>query len=342
MLLSFLCLVAVHKVEAATLDEYQQRLSSTGRHIDQLLDSVAKAEIGNRDTTRESGIITQIVKELPETEKVDWPGGSIETANQWLARDLKLFQNEPDAVKRAVILTGINERLAAIGKKIDELKNPAATGPSKDEDKQKLAEILRREEYQKPQAKEESLFQRWKREFIEWLARVFPSPSPMPASGTDFASLKLVLQIIIYALVLGLIGFLIYRFAPFLAGKFGMRAKQKKTDRVILGERIGADESADGLFSEAERLAREGNLRAAIRKGYIALLCELSDRKVIGLARHKTNRDYLRDMSKRTDLIENMNGMTSNFERNWYGLRPSELRDWEDFRDRYKQTISLV
>src|SRR5204863_1993073 len=127
-----------------------------------------------------------------------------------------------------------------------------------------------------------------------------------------------------------------------LASRFGSKRKEKKRDRVILGERIADDESAEDLFGEAERLAREGQLRDAIRKGYIALLCELSDRKIIGLARHKTNRDYLRDVRKRRELFENMVGLTGNFERNWYGLRPSAPADWEDFRDRYRQTISSV
>jgi hypothetical protein len=52
-----------------------------------------------------------------------------------------------------------------------------------------------------------------------------------------------------------------------------------KQERVILGERISAEETAQILFAEAEHLARQGNLRGAIRKGYIALLCDLSDRK---------------------------------------------------------------
>jgi hypothetical protein len=111
---------------------------------------------------------------------------------------------------------------------------------------------------------------------------------------------------------------------------------------VILGERIEADEDASGLFSEAERLARQGDLRAAIRKGYVALLCELSDQKVIRLAHHKTNRDYLRDLRKNETLFENVNGLTHNFERNWYGLRTADESDWEDFRSHYLQTIANV
>jgi hypothetical protein len=80
-------------------------------------------------------------------------------------------------------------------------------------------------------------------------------------------------------------------------------------------------------------------LRGAIRKGYIALLCELADRKVIGLSRHKTNRDYLRDVLGKNELYQNMNGLTSNFERHWYGFESAEEKDWEEFRNGYKRII---
>jgi hypothetical protein len=80
-------------------------------------------------------------------------------------------------------------------------------------------------------------------------------------------------------------------------------------------------------------------LRGAIRKGYIAFLCELSDRKIIGLSQHKTNRDYLRDVRKKDDLYENMSGLTNNYERHWYGFDAAEEKDWEEFKVRYKQAV---
>jgi hypothetical protein len=150
------------------------------------------------------------------------------------------------------------------------------------------------------------------------------------------------LQILIYALVIGLIGFLLYKIAPFLTRRFESKQRKEKKHRVILGERIEADESASDLFGEAEQLARSGDLRAAIRKGYIALLCDLSDRKLIRLAHHKTNRDYLRDVRANEGLFDNVNGLTGSFERNWYGLRPANETDWEDFRSRYLQTIADI
>ena len=335
-------LMTVITCSAASLDDYQNRLGNAKKYVSQLLEFVAESENGSRDYDGENETIGALLKVLPDSEKIESSGGSVETANQWMSQGLREFQNEPDSTKRALILTGINERLDAILKATDELRAAVASGRSKDEDKQKLAEILKREEYQKAEVKEESLFQKWYRKFMEWLESVFPQPAISPDAPSGVGSFQTIIQVVIFALVIGLVGFLIYRFAPFFARHFGLKTKKDKKDRVILGERISADESANDLFSEAERLAREGNLRGAIRKGYIALLCELSDRKVIGLARHKTNRDYLRDVRKRDDLFENMTGLTTNFERNWYGLRPAETQDWEDFRTRYRQTIADV
>lgn len=326
---------------AASLDDYRQRVESVHIYVEELLAEVGNAEQGKRDMRHESEVIAHIRRVLPPTENVEWPTGSVETANQWLYASLEQFQNEADPAKRGVILTGVNERITSIAREVDELQKASASKRTKDEDKQKLAEILQREEYQKAQAKEESIFQRWLREFMEWLAKVFPRSPVTPNADPGTGSLKMGLQILIFALVIGLVGFLIYRFIPFFGRRRGKK-KKEKGDRVILGERVASDESAASLFDEAEMLAREGNLRGAIRKGYIALLCELSDRKLIGLARHKTNRDYLRDVRKRADLFENMNGMTLNFERNWYGLRPADAQDWEDFKSRYQQTIAGV
>jgi uncharacterized protein YlbG (UPF0298 family) len=288
----------------------------------------------------ESEILTKIRKSVPASEKIEWQGTSVETNNGWLKENLDEFEREPQASpKRRVILIAIGERLDALDQKLEELENPPAQNRAKDEDKQKLAEILRREEYQKPEKNEESLFQKAYRKIMEWLASFFPRPDFPSASLNGFGSFSFVLQMLLYALVFGVIGFLIYKFAPFVSERFRRKIQKEKTERVILGERISAEETAQNLFAEAERLAGQGNLRGAIRKGYIALLCELADRKVVGLSRHKTNRDYLRDVRGKGELYQNMNGLTSNFERHWYGFESAEEKDWEEFRNGYKEVI---
>ena len=80
-------------------------------------------------------------------------------------------------------------------------------------------------------------------------------------------------------------------------------------------------------------------IRAAIRKAYIALLCELGDRKVISLAQHKTNRDYLSALRGRTRLHSTMRGLTNSFEQHWYGFVPAGENDWSDFRNGYQQAV---
>jgi hypothetical protein len=327
---------------AKTLAEYREGVKSAGDFTRELLDYVDDVlEEGEKDVEYERQVLAGMRKTLPVAEKVEWEGTSVETGNQWFETNLKAFEAATnDWEKRRMILTEIAERLSAIEAKIDQLEKPALSERSKDEEKRKLAEILRREEYQKPQENQESWFERMQKKVRDWFNEKFPRPNVPESTSQGVSSVSFGLQILLYALVLGFIAFLIYRFAPFFADRFRRREKEEKAERIILGEKLAADEDAQTLFDEAEAMARSGNLRGAIRKGYIALLCELSDRKIIGLAQHKTNRDYLRDVRKKGELYQNMNGLTTSFERHWYGFDAADEADWNEFKQIYQKTIS--
>lgn len=324
---------------AVNLTEYKKKIHQAKQSLDVLLysDEETTNEAENLKNKRDT--LAQIRSNFSAVETVEWKGGSVEANNEWMLKRLRAYEDEKDSTKRKNILNAISERLSAIEAKVDELERAASKGLTKDENKQKLADILRRAEYQKPEVKENFIQQKW-REFKEWLNKNFPSSGISEPSPNSFKSFSYVLQIVVLAVVLGIIGFLIYRFAPFLSERFRKRVKKDKGKRVILGEELEADETSHDLFSEAEKLAREGNLRAAIRKGYIAFLCELSDRKLIGLAQHKTNRDYLRDVRNRAELQQDMRGLTGSFERHWYGLATTDETDWEEFRQSYQQAIN--
>lgn len=337
ILAAAIILVLSASIFAATPADYKKRIDSAKRGVEQLF-----TDLADGDSVVERDSIAEIERLIPSNEKIEWPGGDVETDNKWLRARLTDFVAAKDKAERGAILTGIGERLEAISEAAGGLARAVDSEQTKDQDKQKLVEILRRSEYQKPEAKDRSMFQKWLDAIKDWLSKFFPRPQLEPGASPGMGSLQFGLQILVYAIVIGLIGFLIYKFAPGLAGRFGDRKKKQKQDRVILGEIIGADESASDLFSEAEKLAREGNLRGAIRKGYIAVLCDLSDRKIVRLARHKTNRDYLRDVRRDNTLFDNMTGLTRSFEINWYGLKAAEPADWEDFRERYRRTIADV
>ena len=331
----FCCLASI--VMGSTLDDYQNRIQLVQNAINEM-ESASSTETGYRTIDHQKA--AEIRKLIPRTENIDWPGGSVATDNAWLHDDLDKYDADFDSLRRAAIRTRISERLDAISDAVAETKAATAGEHSKDEDKQKLAEILKRAEYQKPEEADESLFQRLRRKLLEWLASMFPKLKIQPHEpSAGMGSLAVVLQVLLYAALAAGILFLIYKFLPRISGRFKTRSGGNKNDRVILGERIADDQSSSDLFAEAERLARDGELRLAIRKGYIALLCELSDRKVIGLARHKTNRDYLRDLHSKRDLFENVVGLTGSFERHWYGSQASETQDWEEFKTLYRRTL---
>jgi len=66
---------------------------------------------------------------------------------------------------------------------------------------------------------------------------------------------------------------------------------------------------------------------------------ELGDRKLISLAQHKTNRDYLRSVTGSPTLYQNMRGLTESFERHWYGFAEAAPGDWQDFKAGYLAAI---
>ncbi|MBK7705706.1 MAG: DUF4129 domain-containing protein [Acidobacteria bacterium] len=340
VLSSLVLLIAAASAFGGTLTDYRNAIGDARIKIDKL---IVMAEDGEDEVSlrgHQAEIRDLFAKPESKLRRIDFDGTSVEIDNRWVLE--KLAQIEQSPAKRIDVLNEIDERLAAVVGKISELESSVAGGNTKDADKQKLAEILKRIEFQKPEPPKESWLDRIRKAIDRWLNDNFPEMQVPEGASEGMRSTSLVLQILLYAVIIGAVGFMLYKFAPFLASKLRRFEREEKEDRVILGERIAGNEDAGTLFGEAERLAREGNLRGAVRKGYVALLCDLSDRKLIGLARHKTNRDYLRDVRKHAPLHQNMNGMTNSFERHWYGFEEVTPVEWEEFRNGYKRTVEAA
>lgn len=312
--------------------EYREQVRSAEIDVWQL----AELERGGEE---EREMIAEILEHVPASERIEWQGGVVVTDNQWLIEKLDLYQKETDETLRRSIASEMGERLSAIVLMVGQLENAAAADATKDSDKQKIAEILSRPEYQKAERDSQSLISRWLESIVNKIAELFPSWSP-PASGdAGFGALTYWLQIFLYIVVIGVIAFLLYKFAPAVFP--GLRRKKDGADgdRIILGERLAANTSSSDLLAEAEKLAREGDLRSAIRKGYIALLCDLSDRKRIRLTHEKTNRDYLRELRTNTGLQNDVRRLTEKFELHWYGEHSADIGDWEEFRSGYRKAV---
>ncbi len=210
------------------------------------------------------------------------------------------------------------------------------TTASKEEERRKLTEILQRAEYAQ-KAKQESALNRLLEKLLKWISNLFPKPKPMSPGRAGW--LSRIAQIVVIALAVGVIVFVLKLFLPRLLRTRQTKKKTKEKARIVLGERLEPDQTARDLLSEAEALARRGELRAAIRKAYIALLVEMGDRKIISLAQHKTNRDYLRAVRQVEPLYRNVKELTDSFERHWYGLSAATESDWLAFRSAYERAL---
>ncbi|HEY0432001.1 MAG TPA: DUF4129 domain-containing protein, partial [Pyrinomonadaceae bacterium] len=219
---------------------------------------------------------------------------------------------------------------------ISELEKPVALAVSKAEENRKLQEILQRPEYAR-KVKAENPFTRQIDRFIKWITSWFPKPKPISASGAGVISA--IAQWVIFVLALGVLVFVLKLVLQRFLRHDRPKRKGKAKARIVLGEQLEPDQSALDLLSEAEGLARRGELRAAIRRAYIALLVELGDRKIISLAQHKTNRDYLRAVREVEPLYGNVKQLTDSFERHWYGLAQATETDWQAFRSAYHQAL---
>lgn len=297
-------------------------------------------------------IFEEVSDRLPPREEVEWQGIKIEVDNRWLHDRLntikRLASGSLQQDEDEKVVTELSERLSALDVKLKELEGLPSGSRNKDEEKQKLEQILKRSEYQTDEKpKEESALQRWIKAFLDWLRDLLPrgeeidpvEPSKPVGPGISSA----VVLVLIFGLVSAIIAFVIWRVIPLLENRRA-RKKEKKGggERIILGERLAIDESSSTLFDQAEQMAREGNFRGAIRKGYIALLCELGDRKIVRIAQHKTNRDYLSDVRKNQELHGGMRDLTFMFENHWYGLASASDEEWSAFRENYRRSTRVI
>jgi hypothetical protein len=322
-----LLLLLAAAVRASTLDDYDARLTRVVSGLEEYQ--------RNQHGHGQSGTLNVEFarQQLPSEEKVDFRGQSIQVDNSWLEKDLKEFERSSQATERNAIVARMKERLQAIQQHVEELRKATMQATDKDAEKGRLAEILRRPEYV-PAAPQGNAMERLLDRFLRWLLRLFPQPKPSQPSNSRW--IATVAQFVVIGVSIGIIILLIWKFGPRLLRGRGKK-KKKREARIVLGETLEPDQTAADLLSQAEALAREGNLRPAIRKAYIGLLCELADRKIISLAQHKTNRDYLNAVRDKGSLYTSMRKLTNSFELHWYGLVPAGEADWDEFRNGYRK-----
>ncbi len=318
-------------------------LSEYHVHVQQAvsaLDTLAHSDEGETDeerTTRTTETLTAVRNVLPATENVEWDETNFKVDNSWLHRELEKFERSPVAEQRNS-LRQITERLQALAHRLEEIAAAKSTaGTSKADANKRLGEILLRPEYVRGRREVSALARLW-RDLMKWIESFLPKPIQLAPGKASL--LTTVAQIFVIVLALVVIAYAVKLFAPRVFRKRRTKKKDKRGPMIVLGEKLEPDQSSVDLLADAEALARRGELRAAIRKAYVALLVELGDRKILSLAQHKTNRDYLGTIRDVEPLYGNVKQLTESFERHWYGFAQATEADWIAFRTGYKQALS--
>ncbi len=333
LLVAVICLSVV-PVVAAPLSDYKKMIE----HIIGDLQVLSTKEENESDADFDARFVRTIEamrEELPKSQTVELDKETWNVDNSPFHSALDELQAAPPE-QRSERISRIVEELTAIDERIIDLEDAEKVAYDRNAANEKLKGILARPEYATTPRGENAL-SRLFRDFIRWVQDLFPKPAQVePGSGS---SISTVLQFVVVALALLLIVYvgrlLLIRFRRTGAKKI----RKKREARIVLGERLEPEDTASDLLSEAEALARKGDLRGAIRKGYIALLVELGDRKLISLAQYKTNRDYLRSVSSHPQLHSRMKNLTDSFERHWYGFAQVTPNDWQDFRSGYREAL---
>ena len=338
---------------AATLAEYRGRVGRAAAPVEELASGYERARASEKpEVWSQEGFNSDFIVELPKKreetfaevrgllprrEKVERVGGGeVEVDNTWVHEALGGLK-VGDYEQVAAGLRTLAGRLRALEAQLRESEADASAKLDRDAERGRLNSILRRSEFDRQAPKQRGALERMIEDFIKWLGSLMPKGAGIAPGGSPRVSrLTLWLVIVLCVAVLAYVAFRLWR----RRGEGRKSLGLKRGPRVVLGERLEADQTAADLLDEAELLARSGEPRGAIRKAYVALLCELGDRGVVRLAQHKTNRDYLNAVRRSGPrLYTEMLPLTSDFELHWYGLRAATDADWQSFKTRCREAI---
>ncbi|HEY7914923.1 MAG TPA: DUF4129 domain-containing protein [Blastocatellia bacterium] len=310
---------------ATTLLDYENRVFRAAEQVERIKTDADYAEEG----------MAYIRELLPNSETVLMNGQTIKVDNSWLHTLINQYQLEVDAQLRLAKLTQAGGRLRALDDHLREMELAQLTEAEQNNPRMKVQEILSRPEF-KPKKQNKvvafikgiwdsisSFFSEMLRAIRRLLGQLFGST----AEGS-WLSMALVI------LVLGLLAFLVAR-----AIRKARPRRRRPKKRTILGEEIDAGTTAESLAERAYAAAMEGDFRNAIRRLYIALLYELSERRLIELEDSATNREYLARLSGKGALEKAMAYMTDRFDYFWYGMIPTSGEDFSAYLARYKEAV---
>ena len=169
---------------------------------------------------------------------------------------------------------------------------------------------------------------KWIGDAYEWLRKVFErKPKDKDESKSkgkiDWTAAARWTLIVLIAMLVGILGVLLWRWRKGRTSEVAI-AQPVAAVPDLNEEGVTADQlPEDGWLRLASELMEKGDLRLALLASHLAGLAHLGHRELIRLARHKSNRDYDRELRRRArgnaSLLDAFDDNLEAFERSWYG-----------------------
>ncbi|HEY3788221.1 MAG TPA: hypothetical protein VGL71_05160 [Urbifossiella sp.] len=199
----------------------------------------------------------------------------------------------------------------------------AAPSPSPDAVRVKKTEVFDRPEFKSAEVKD-NWFIRAVRAFIEWLGD-FSAVAQVVFWLILAACIALILAIVVYA---------IYTVRKsYSLGRLGSRRDGSHAARIMLSA---------SYRLEAERRAATGDFTEAIRYLFLSLVYRFDEQGRVSLDKAYTNRQYLGLLGDRTPVRAALRLMVDFLDDHWYGQRPCEHRQYEEFLTVYERLNAAV
>lgn len=327
-LLSILVLMVVLATEgsaASTLLNYEQRVVRAAEQIERI-----KAD----PEYKEEGI-NYIKRLLPRTEQIEFDGRLVTVDNTWLYILLDSYYSQRDSQQRATLLNEAGGRLRGLDNHLRRAET-AETSQVKDP-REKIRDILSRPAFQpEPETPVGAFIKRVLKKVRGFVGEIYSALTRLLerlfGSSADAGWISnLVLILVLAAAVIIAIRF---------AGRLRRPPAKRKKTRLVLGEEIAADGTSGELAEAGLAAARAGDFRTAVRKLYVSLLYELSERNLIELEDSATNHEYLRKASRLSGLAAPMRYLTDRFDYVWYGMFPSSQEEFAAYLARYEEAMA--
>ncbi len=309
---------------AATLLDYEHRVVRAAEQIERIKTDKVYGEEG----------VIYIKRLLPRTEQIEFEDGETTIDNTWLYGLLESYSTEKDSQQRTARLNDAGGRLRALDAHL-RLAAAPASGEVADPH-ERIREILSRPAYQPERETEIGAFVKKVMHKIRGiLGEIYSALTRLlerlfgASAGSGWISNA------VLGLVLAAAAIVIARFARSLRRP---QTRRKRT-RLVLGEEIAVDGTSRELADSGLAAARAGDFRTAVRKLYVSLLYELSERNLIELDDSATNHEYLRRASRLTGLAGPMRYLTDRFDHVWYGMFPSSAADFASYLARYEEAM---